>query len=95
LAQKKNIQNGVIIQDGDFTNFKFWMLIENYVTKNHTSGFSDKLSISSGIELELGPSRMVVFDFLRHFVFFALIYFFIFFHDFKFQNITSEKKKYI
>jgi hypothetical protein len=26
--------------------------------KNDTSGFFDKLSISSGIELELGPSRI-------------------------------------
>jgi hypothetical protein len=41
------------------------------------SGFFDKLSINSGIELELGPSRIKdFFDFLRHFVLFALIYFF-------------------
>jgi hypothetical protein len=33
-------------------NFKFWILIENHVTTN------DKLSIRSGIELELGPSRI-------------------------------------
>jgi hypothetical protein len=32
-------------------NFKFWILIENYITTNYTAG----LSISSGIELELGP----------------------------------------
>jgi hypothetical protein len=60
------------------TNFKFW--IENYITKNDTSGFFDKLSISSAIELQLGPSRIKgFFYFLRHFVFFALIYFFYFF----------------
>jgi hypothetical protein len=74
LNQKKIIQNGVNIQDGDFTfshpsercifaifnlkNFKFRDLIENYITTNYTSGFFDKLSISSGIELELGPSRI-------------------------------------
>jgi hypothetical protein len=39
-------------------NFKFWILIENYITTNDTSGFFDKLSINSGIELELGPSRI-------------------------------------
>jgi hypothetical protein len=39
-------------------NFKFWILIENYITTNDTSDkFFDKLSISSGIELELEPSR--------------------------------------
>jgi hypothetical protein len=40
------------------TNFKFKILMKNYVTKNDTSGFFDKLSISFGIELELGPSRI-------------------------------------
>jgi hypothetical protein len=44
-------------------NFKFWILIENYITTNDTSGFFDKLSISSGIELELGPSRIKCFFF--------------------------------
>jgi ABC-type microcin C transport system permease subunit YejB len=39
-------------------NFKFWVLICNYITTNDTSGFFDKLSISSVIELELGPSRI-------------------------------------
>jgi hypothetical protein len=39
-------------------NFIFWNLIENYITANDTSGFFDKLSISSEIELELGPSRI-------------------------------------
>jgi hypothetical protein len=53
------------------TNFKFWILIKNYVTKNDTSGFFDKLSISSGIELELRPSRIegffiVFFSFGSH-----------------------------
>jgi hypothetical protein len=43
------------------TNFKFWILIENYIKTNETTGFFDKLSISSGIELELGPSRIKVF----------------------------------
>jgi hypothetical protein len=33
-------------------------MITNYITKNDTSGFFDELSISSGIELELGPSRI-------------------------------------
>jgi hypothetical protein len=62
------------------TNFKFKILIKNYITKNDTSGFFDKLSISSGIEVELGPSRIIrFFDFLRHFVFFAPIYFFYFY----------------
>jgi hypothetical protein len=37
------------------TNLKLWVLIENYITTNETSGFFDKLPISSGIELELGP----------------------------------------
>jgi hypothetical protein len=37
---------------------KLWILIENYITTNETSGFFDKLSISSGIELELGPSHI-------------------------------------
>jgi hypothetical protein len=55
------------------TNFKFWILIKNYITTNNTSGFFEKLSISSGIEPELGPSRIQgFFDFLRHFVFFLL-----------------------
>jgi hypothetical protein len=61
-------------------NFKFKILIKNYITKNDTSGFFDKLSISSGIEVELGQSRIKrFFYFLRHFVFFAPIYFFYFF----------------
>jgi hypothetical protein len=34
-------------------NFKFLILIEN-----DTSGFFDKMPISSEIELELGPSRI-------------------------------------
>jgi hypothetical protein len=38
------------------TNFKFRILIENYITTYDTSGFFVKMSISSGIELELGPS---------------------------------------
>jgi hypothetical protein len=33
--------------------------IENYITTNDTSGFFDKLPISSGIELELDPLRRV------------------------------------
>jgi hypothetical protein len=39
-------------------NFKFWILIENYITTNDTYEFFDKLSISSGIELEIVPSRI-------------------------------------
>jgi hypothetical protein len=42
-------------------NFKFWILIENHITTNIISGFFDKFSISSGNELELGPSRIKVF----------------------------------
>jgi hypothetical protein len=42
----------------NFKNFKFWILIENYIITNDTSGFFDRFSISSGIELELGPSRI-------------------------------------
>jgi hypothetical protein len=72
-------------------NFKFWILIKNYITTNYTFGFFDKLSISSGIEVELGPSRIKgFFYFLRHLVFFALIYFFYFFYDFNFQNISLD-----
>jgi hypothetical protein len=37
---------------------KFKILIENYVTTNGTSEIIDNLSINSGIELKLGPSRM-------------------------------------
>jgi hypothetical protein len=32
-------------------------------------------------------------DFLRHFVFFAPIYFFYFFYDFNFQNISLDSPK--
>jgi hypothetical protein len=39
-------------------NLKFWIMIENYMKTNDTSGFLDLLSISSGIELELGPSHI-------------------------------------
>jgi hypothetical protein len=39
-------------------NLKFWILIENYITTNNMPGFFDKLSISPGIELELGASRI-------------------------------------
>jgi hypothetical protein len=74
LAQKKVIQNGVNIQDGDFTfshqsvwalyfhhfqSYKLQILNSDrklYNNKWHV--FFDKLSISSGIELELGPSRI-------------------------------------
>jgi hypothetical protein len=38
-------------------NSKFRILIEKYITTNDTFGFFDKLSISSGIVLKLGPSR--------------------------------------
>jgi hypothetical protein len=43
------------------TNLKFWILIENYITTNDTSGFFDQLPIRSGIELKLGPSHIKVF----------------------------------
>jgi hypothetical protein len=48
-------------------NLKFWILIENYIITNDKSGFFDKLSISSGIELELGPSRIKGFFLLCFF----------------------------
>jgi hypothetical protein len=51
-------------------NLKFWILIENYITTNYTSGFFVKLTISSGIELELGPSRIKGFFII--FFFFSL-----------------------
>jgi hypothetical protein len=41
------------------TNFKFWILIENSITTNDTMGF---IVSSSGIELDLGPSRIIVLD---------------------------------
>jgi hypothetical protein len=47
-------------------NFKFWILIEKYITTNDTSGFFDKLSISYGIMLELGPSRIKSFGSKNH-----------------------------
>jgi hypothetical protein len=47
-------------------NFKFWIMIENYITTNDTSEFFDNLSISSGIKLELGPSRIKGFFSLSH-----------------------------
>jgi hypothetical protein len=40
------------------TNFKFWILMKNYITTNDTSGFFEKLSISAEIELRLGPFRI-------------------------------------
>jgi hypothetical protein len=46
-----------------FTNFKFWILIKNYIATNKTSVFSDKMSVSFGIELKLGPSRIKGLDF--------------------------------
>jgi hypothetical protein len=49
--------------------FKFWILIENYITTNDTSGFFDKLSNSSGIELELEPSRIKGFFYYIFFLF--------------------------
>jgi hypothetical protein len=72
-VQKKFIQNGVNIQDGDFTfshqptlalyfrgfqTYKLKILIENYIKTNDTCVFFDKFSIRSRIELELRPSRI-------------------------------------
>jgi hypothetical protein len=48
-----------------------WILIENYITTNDTSEFFDRLSVSSAIELELGPSRSKGF-FIIYFFLFAL-----------------------
>jgi hypothetical protein len=44
--------------------FKLCILIDCKTT-NDTSGFCDKLSISSGIELELGLSRIKIFFLLQ------------------------------
>jgi hypothetical protein len=46
-------------------NLKFLILIENYITTNDTSGFCDKLSNSSGIDRELGPSRIKDFFYCK------------------------------
>jgi hypothetical protein len=54
-------------------NFKFWVLICNYITTNDTSGFFDKLSISSVIELELEPSRIKGFFIILHHILFHYI----------------------
>jgi hypothetical protein len=45
-------------------NLKFGILMKNYIKTNETFGFFDKLSISYGIELELGPSRIKGFFFI-------------------------------
>jgi hypothetical protein len=46
-----------------FETYKLRILIENRITTNDTSRFFDKLSIRSGIEIELGPSCIKVFLF--------------------------------
>jgi hypothetical protein len=46
-------------------NLKFWILIENYIITNDTSGFFEQLSIRSGIELEIGPSRIKIFFYYK------------------------------
>jgi hypothetical protein len=38
-----------------------WILIEDYIRINDTFGFFDSLSISSEIELGLGPTQIEVF----------------------------------
>jgi hypothetical protein len=43
------------------TIFKFWILIEHYIRINETFGFFDSLSISSKLELRLGPSQIKMF----------------------------------
>jgi hypothetical protein len=40
------------------TIFKFWILIEDYMRINDTFGFFNSFSISSEIELGLGPSQI-------------------------------------
>jgi hypothetical protein len=40
---------------------KLWILIEDSIIINDTFGFSDSLSISSEIELELGPYQIKIF----------------------------------
>jgi hypothetical protein len=44
------------------TIFKYWIIIEDYIRINETFGFFDPLSISSGIELGLGPSQIRFFS---------------------------------
>jgi hypothetical protein len=41
--------------------FKFWILIEDCIRINDTLKFFDSLSISSEIELGLGPSQIKIF----------------------------------
>jgi hypothetical protein len=41
--------------------FKFWILIEDYMRINETLEFFDLLSLSSVIELGLGPSQINIF----------------------------------
>jgi hypothetical protein len=43
------------------TIFIFWILIEDCITINETFGFFDSLSISSEIELGLGPSKIEIY----------------------------------
>jgi hypothetical protein len=43
------------------TIFKFWILIEDHIKINDTFRFFDSLSISSEIELGLGPSQIKIF----------------------------------
>jgi hypothetical protein len=46
--------------------FKIWILTEDYIWINDTFGFFDSLSISSEIELGLGPSRSKISFIIFH-----------------------------
>jgi hypothetical protein len=65
-AQNNSIQNGVNIQEGDFT-FIYpsvclsFALTEDYIRINDTFVFVDLLSISSEIELGLSLSQIQIF----------------------------------
>jgi hypothetical protein len=43
------------------TTLKFWILIEDYIRITDSFGSSDSLSISSEIELGLGPFQIKIF----------------------------------
>jgi hypothetical protein len=81
-SQNNSNQNGVNIQDVDFTIFyptepciiaifkstifKFWVVTENYIRIHETFEFGDSLSTSSEIKLVLEPSQIKFFFFFFH-----------------------------
>jgi hypothetical protein len=59
LSKKKyNAKFGII---KPILFFKIWILIEDYMRINATFGFFESFSISSEIELRLGPSQIKIF----------------------------------